>query len=81
MPTRYTTRLALRLTRLALEVDQITQQLAAEPHIEIETLIPGAASLLTTALDRLENALYLAEELDQSHRAQDLAVARATADP
>jgi hypothetical protein len=81
MPTSHTTRLAVQLTRLALDVDQVARQLAAEEHLDTETLLPGAIYLLATALDELENALYLAEKLDQSHRREDLATARATAYP
>jgi hypothetical protein len=81
MPANPTTRLAAQLTRLALDVDHVALRLAAEEHLDVETLLPGAMHLLATALDELETALYLAEKLDQSHRAQDLAAARATAYP
>ena len=81
MPTSHTTRLALRLTRLALDVDRLARQLAAEEHIDTESLVPGAIYLLATAVEELEVALYRAEKLDQSHRAEDLPAARAIAYP
>ncbi len=81
MPTSHTTRLALRLTRLACDVDQIARRLAALEELDTDPVLPGAMHLLVTALDELENALYLAETLDQRHRAEALAAARMLAHP
>ncbi len=65
--------LATRLGRLAIELDECVHQLTAEP------LSDGGAVLLTApalhiglVLDELENALYLTEKLDQSHRSRCL---------
>jgi hypothetical protein len=81
MPTNHTTRLALQLTRLALDADRVARQLAAEERLEHEELLPGAMYLLATALDYLDDALYSAQNDGPTRRANFLADARVIAYP
>ena len=81
MPTSHTTRLALQLTRLALDADRVARQLAAEERLKDEPLLSGAMYLLATALDYLDDALYSAENDGPTRRANFLAAARVIAYP
>lgn len=60
-----TTQLALKLSRLCLEVDDVARQLIAQTDLDTETLIPGAILMLARAVDELETALVMAEGLDR----------------
>ena len=64
MPTTDTNtrRLEGRLTRLAVEVDRTAYQLAADERLSSDA-ISGPMSLLGNALDELESALYISEEM------------------
>jgi hypothetical protein len=44
--------------------------------MQAELHLAPAASILTIVLDHLQDALYRAEKLDQSHGAEDLRVNR-----
>jgi len=81
MPTSHTTRLALQLTRLALDADRLARQLAAEERLKHEPLLRGAMYLLATALGYLDGALYSAENDGHTRRANFLAAARVIAYP
>jgi hypothetical protein len=67
--------LAARLVRLAVEAQPIADQLAAAPlnDVDTELLLAPAAAALATMLDTLEDSMYRADKLDQSHCASDLA--------
>ena len=81
MPTNHTTRLAAQLTRLAVDVDRVADQLAAEEHLT-SPVVAGAMNLLATGLDQLETALWMAEECFDARRSRDyLEAARITAYP
>jgi hypothetical protein len=80
MPTNRTTLPAAssRLCRLAVEALQTTDALLAQPFNDADGdvyLVP-AMSLLNMALDRLQDRMYRAQKLDQSHRAEDLTIDR-----
>jgi len=65
MPTTNTTntrRLAARLTRLAVEIDRTAHQLAADQNLSC-VAASAPLSLLANALDELESALYISEEV------------------
>ena len=64
MPTTDTNtrRLESRLTRLAVEVDRTAYQLAADGRLSSDA-ISGPMSLLGNALDELQTALYMSEEV------------------
>ena len=59
------TPLALKLSRLCLEVDDVARQLIAQTDLDTETLIPGGILMLARAVDELETALVMAEGLDR----------------
>jgi len=81
MPTNHTTRLAAQLTRLAVDVDRVADQLAAEEHLT-SPAVSGAMYLLASALDQLETALWMAEAcFDARWRREYLEAARITAYP
>ncbi len=60
-----TTPLALKLSRLCLEVGDVARQLIAQTDLDTETLIPGAILMLARAVNELETALVMAEGLDR----------------
>jgi len=68
MPTNYTnhTNLSARLALLACDVDELVQQITAEPQTNGDTIVLAApAPHLAIALENLENledALYQAEK-------------------
>ncbi len=70
-------RLYARLSRIALDLDDLALELAAVglSFEEAEGMRVPAAHL-ALAVDRVEDAFYEAQTLDDSHRAQDLAVHR-----
>jgi hypothetical protein len=74
-----TSRLALRLTMLALEIDQVALELAGEHDLDTETLVPGAMRLLSGAVDQLERRLTIGEFLSRSRRAEWLDATREVA--
>jgi hypothetical protein len=80
MPTNRTTPTAAstRLCRLAIDALQAADELIAQPmdDMQAELHLAPAASILTIVLDHLQDALYRAEKLDQSHGAEDLRVNR-----
>jgi hypothetical protein len=80
MPTNRThlSAASSRLCRAAVDALQAADELLAQPLDEFEAeryLTPGL-SILAMALDHLQDGLYQAEQLDQSHRASDLAISR-----
>jgi hypothetical protein len=83
MPPNHThlTRLSAHLAHLTIDAIQTADQLLAQPmnDAEAELHLTPAASLLTMLLDQLQDALYRAEKLDQSHRQRDLIIAQTIA--
>jgi hypothetical protein len=80
MPTNHThpSAASSRLCRTAVDVLQAADELLAQPLDEYEAeryLTPGL-SILAMVVDQLSDGLYHAEQLDQSHRANDLATNR-----
>jgi len=60
--------LSARLARLAVEVDELAQQILAEPLSEPDELFLAAPiAHLAIALEWLEQALYECERLDLTH--------------
>lgn len=70
-------RLYARLSRIALDLDDLALELAAVGlSFEQAEGMRVPAAHLALAVDRIEGALYRAQTLDQSHRARDLAFHR-----
>lgn len=67
------------LAEAQLAVDQLIAVAMAEHEFAAEMLLAPAALLASSIADDLADALYRNEKLDQSHRSNDLAVARALA--
>ena len=84
MPTSHptATRLSLQLSRLAIEAQQLADQLAAEPldEYEVELQLGQPSFLLAKAVEQLEGAIFSAVYEDPVHRADDLEIARIIAD-
>jgi len=82
MSTDPTTRkLAARLTRVALDVDDLTRQLAARDDLT-SGQVSGALYLLANAVDQLNTALYMQEEcVCMRIRSEYLEAARILAEP
>ena len=80
MPTNHTTPtdLSRRLVRLALDADQLAYALTSHPmnDIQADMHLGPPALLLRHVIEVLEDAMYEAEKLDQSHQAEDRTVAR-----
>jgi hypothetical protein len=66
MPTDHATPSAASVARLAIDLDELAQQLeiATPPKAELFTLA-AAAFHLSLSLDRLDDILYQADKLDQ----------------
>jgi hypothetical protein len=76
-----TRKLAARLQHLAIEVDELTRQLVARDDLT-SGKVSLALYLLSGAVDELNTALYMAEEVFDVHiRAEYLETARILADP
>jgi hypothetical protein len=82
MSTDPTTRkLAAQLTRVALDVDELTRQLAARDDLTSGN-VSGALYLLANAVDELNTALYMQEQcVCMRIRAEYLEAARILAEP
>jgi hypothetical protein len=80
MPTNPTTPAALsrRLMNLALDAEELAYALTAHPlnDFEAEVEFGAPAFLFASVLDVLEDAIYRACKPDQSHQADDCALAR-----
>ena len=79
--SRTPTTAAGRLSRLAIDALQAADEFLAllldEGQAELQ--LAPTLSIFAMVLDHLEDALYQAENLDQSHRADDLAINHALA--
>jgi hypothetical protein len=80
MPTNRTTptTASARVQRLAIEALKAADQLIARPlnEFDAELHLAPPMAIITMVLDHLEDGLYRAEKLDQSHRTEDLRVDR-----
>ncbi len=80
MPTNPTSPTALcrRLISLALDAEELAYALTAHPlnDFEAEVEFGGPAFLFASVVDVLEDAIYRACKPDQSHQAEDCALAR-----
>ena len=80
MPTNHTTatQLSARLSRLAIEAQQVADELAAQPLDEYEAALElGLPSFqLAKVVEQLEGAIFSAAWEAPTHRIQDLAIAQ-----
>ena len=80
MPTNRATLTAAsaRLQRIAIDALKAADELIAQPLNEHDAELHLAAptAIIAMVLDHLEDRVYRAEKLDQSHRAEDMRLDR-----